>query len=106
MGWLNNIFHYFFPPPQPHKDCVEKALDCAKELKKRMPDVAVTTVTGPMLERDDPNQIRFEDGKLQFHYMAAIITDDGWDFYELHNGIPVQVEAPKYWQPTRNVEIA
>jgi len=59
---LSNWFSSLFSKP-PHKNCVAKALECAKELKKRMPDAEVVTVTGLMLDKDDHRMPRFEKGR-------------------------------------------
>ena len=102
MSRLSNWFSSLFSKP-PHKNCVAKALECAKELKKRMPDAEVVTVTGLMLDKDDHRMPRFEKGKIQRHRMAAVAKYGMWRFYELQHGIPVRVPALEHWEPKRIV---
>ena len=102
MSWLSNWFSSLFSA-SPKKDCIQKALECADELRKRMPDADIVTVTGPMLEADNHNQMRWENCKLQEHRMAAINVGGEWQFYELQQGIPVRVPALEHWEPTRSI---
>ena len=103
MSRLSNWFSSLFSKPLPPKNCVQKALECAEEMKKRMPSANVVTVTGPMLEVDNHDQMRWENCKLQEHRMAAINVGGEWQFYELHHGIPVKVEPLEHWEPKRIV---
>ena len=100
MSWLSKWFSSLFSKP-PHKDCIQKALECQAELKNQMPDAEVVIITGPMLVEGRPDQIRFEKGKLQYHNMAAIVANGDWEFYELQHGIPVKVPPLRYWEPKR-----
>jgi hypothetical protein len=89
----------------PNKYCDELAYECALKLKKKYPNANVTTISGPVVDKD--GKVLFENGKLQFHRMAAIVRDDGgWEFYDnRHDGLLVKVDKPEWWSPSIDVGV-
>lgn len=103
MGWLTDFFKSLFKP-EPIKYCDELAYECALKLQQKYPDTKVTTVSGVVVGKD--GKVLFENGKLQFHRMAATIKLDGeWQFWEDRQGALTKVDGPEWWRPSTDVGV-